>query len=423
MLSNYIKPSALENFLFLLSEAVDLGTGNLAHHQIRTAYISFEIANKLRLNRRDVNEITISSLFHDIGALSVDDNLLDSLKEFKGDDPHCKVGEIILRDFPFLIKGPIYVRYHHTPYDKLLELGVEAKYHTGAQIIFLSDYIERQIRKYNIDCLLYFKGVILNRVTELLSMGKVNKDIFEAFIEVSQKESFWFNLRSPSVLQFLLQEGEFLGVKNNVRLSDILTFIVNVVDIKSNYTIAHSSGVSVASRNIGIVMGLDVDDVEKLQLAGYLHDIGKIAAPSRILNKKGKLTREEYLIIQRHPYYTYRLLNAIDELKSFVFAAFHHENEKGTGYPFGLSGKDLDKFSRIVNAADLFTALYEDRPYRKRMSDKTIKEIFQQRASEGLMKKSIAKRVINHFGEIALAIREEQEKIREWYSSRFGSLL
>ncbi len=106
-----------------------------------------------------------------------------------------------------------------------------------------------------------------------------------------------------------------------------------------------------------------------MHLAGMLHDLGKLAVPSEILEKPTRLTQEEYAVIRRHTYFTFHIMEPLKILDIVrVWGAYHHERMDGHGYPFHLEENELPLGSRIVSVADIFTALTEDRPYRKGLS-------------------------------------------------------
>ena len=114
-----------------------------------------------------------------------------------------------------------------------------------------------------------------------------------------------------------------------------------------------------------MLMGFSAWECQLIRVAGNLHDLGKLAVPAEILEKSGQLTDAEYNLIKGHSFYTYHILEAIDELEIITaWAAFHHERLDGSGYPFQISGDQLSLPARIVAVADVFTAITEDRPYR-----------------------------------------------------------
>jgi HD-GYP domain-containing protein (c-di-GMP phosphodiesterase class II) len=109
-------------------------------------------------------------------------------------------------------------------------------------------------------------------------------------------------------------------------------------------------------------------------LAGYLHDIGKLAVPREILDKPTNLDRSEYGMIKSHAYYTRRIVESFSGLEDVAaWASSHHEHLDGKGYPFHLT--DLPLESRVVAVADVFTALAEDRPYRPGYAPDEIRRI------------------------------------------------
>ncbi|MGB9681517.1 MAG: HD-GYP domain-containing protein [bacterium] len=115
-------------------------------------------------------------------------------------------------------------------------------------------------------------------------------------------------------------------------------------------------------------LGFSENELKLIRIAGYLHDIGKVAIPIEILEKPDILTEEEYNIIKLHAYYSYRILEHIEGLELInEWGSFHHERLDGSGYPFGIKGDGLSLGSRIIAIADVFTALIEDRPYRRGM--------------------------------------------------------
>ena len=122
-----------------------------------------------------------------------------------------------------------------------------------------------------------------------------------------------------------------------------------------------------------------------MKIAGNLHDLGKLAMPLEILEKPGKLSADERAVINSHSYYTFKILSRFRDLDSIRrWAAFHHERIDGSGYPFKLDGEDLDSGSRIVAAADVFTALKENRPYRAGMSSKDALAILKEMSGTAL---------------------------------------
>ena len=139
----------------------------------------------------------------------------------------------------------------------------------------------------------------------------------------------------------------------------------------------HSERVSKLSRKIGEAMKLDNEVLKELEIAGLMHDIGKIAINNDILNKPGKLTDAEYEEIKKHPEISYQILKSADvytRLAEYVLS--HHERWDGEGYPRGLSGEGIPLVARIITVADAYEAMTANRPYREPLSqEQAIKEL------------------------------------------------
>lgn len=152
-----------------------------------------------------------------------------------------------------------------------------------------------------------------------------------------------------------------------------IKLLISIIEMKDPYTKGHAERVMQYSKKIGQKLvnqkGYKINLFD-LEIAAYLHDIGKIVAPESILSKRGRLTDEEYSIVKRHSLDGYNILSNIeyfDSIKDIVL--YHHENIDGTGYPLGISGDKIPVESRVIAIADVFDALTTDRPYRKAFSE------------------------------------------------------
>ncbi len=145
-----------------------------------------------------------------------------------------------------------------------------------------------------------------------------------------------------------------------------LTALARAVDANSPWTAGHSERVTAISLDIGREMGMTTQALDSLHQAGLLHDIGKIAIPGYILDKPGKLTDEEYLVVKEHPGKGALILEPIHAYKEIIpIVAQHHEWFNGKGYPKGLAGESICLGARILAVADVYDALISDRPYRR----------------------------------------------------------
>jgi HD-GYP domain-containing protein (c-di-GMP phosphodiesterase class II) len=137
------------------------------------------------------------------------------------------------------------------------------------------------------------------------------------------------------------------------------------IDAKDAYTCGHSTRVAYLSRTLGRAVGLDEDAVEKVHIAGLVHDVGKIGVPESVLCKPGRLTDEEFSIIRLHPTIGARILRDIPHFEDVIPGVLHHhERFDGSGYPDRLKGEAIPLFGRIIAVADSFDAMSSSRTYR-----------------------------------------------------------
>ena len=137
------------------------------------------------------------------------------------------------------------------------------------------------------------------------------------------------------------------------------------VEIRDPYTAAHQKRMAKIANAIAIEMGISKHQIEGVRLAGFIHDIGKVAVPAEILSKPGKLTEHEFGMIRSHSQVGYNLLKNIDFPWPIAQSVYqHHERMNGSGYPQGLSGENIIIEARIMAVADAVEAMASHRPYR-----------------------------------------------------------
>jgi diguanylate cyclase (GGDEF)-like protein/PAS domain S-box-containing protein len=128
----------------------------------------------------------------------------------------------------------------------------------------------------------------------------------------------------------------------------------------------HTERVSLYCVKLAKAMGLGQKDIEKLRIAGILHDIGKIMVPADVLNKESKLTKDEWDEIRRHPVTSYNILKGVEEYAGIAeLVLYHHERWDGNGYPQKLKGEEIPPLSRILTVADAYEAMTARRNYQR----------------------------------------------------------
>ncbi|MEW5818995.1 MAG: HD domain-containing phosphohydrolase [Cyanobacteriota bacterium] len=228
------------------------------------------------------------------------------------------------------------------------------------------------------------KGVEVLRVARDLSPNTI-RIMVTAFIDtnvlmecINDCEAYCYILKpwDASELGVVLKQALLFrerDLKNKLIVNDLrdLLFgtigaICEALDEKDKYAIGHSRRVTSYSLLIGTEMGLGRTHLQKLQLAGLLHDIGKIGTPEHILNKPGKLTDEEFEVIKRHPDRGANIIKELKQLGDVIdWVKCHHERYDGRGYPSKLAGDEIPLGAAILAVADTYDAMTSDRSYRK----------------------------------------------------------
>ncbi len=162
--------------------------------------------------------------------------------------------------------------------------------------------------------------------------------------------------------------------------------LVQITDIRlhDSYTFSHSVNVAVLSTMLGDLCGYSKRKLQIITLGGLLHDIGKLAVPTPILNKSGSLTAGEFKIIRRHPSEGRKILKELTSPIASILAIIavqHHEHLDGSGYPYHVRGKSIHPYSRITAIADVYDALTSVRPYKRAYKPNVVYRMMMQNST------------------------------------------
>lgn len=382
-----IKKSNLSQTIFALSEALDLVGIDDINHGKRVAYIALEIAKMLNYKHLELITLFHASLLHDCGVSSSKIHTKLVLEfDWLNAKEHCINGYNLLKQLDLFKELAPLILFHHTHWVDLKKLNYSDEIIEMSNIIFLADRVDVSIGKY---CLenkeshkLLSKEFIQNKIRSY-SNDFFKKELVEAFLEISDKESFWFNIEDHVIKNNLISFMEEQHCEKEPNL-DLLHFKQTArlfsyfVDAKSNFTSEHSVGVANLSKFISQKMGFNKKITDKIEIAALLHDLGKLKISDQILEKKSSLTIEEFDIIKYHPFETNRILSNIAGIEDItLWASQHHEKLNGNGYPYHYSDKEIPMQSRIIAVSDIFQALAQNRPYREQLTSDKILEILK----------------------------------------------
>ncbi len=361
-----------------LSEAVDLVSPVLVNHHKMVAYFSLCLGSELGLSIENTSQTVLAGALHDIGALSISERLEALDFEVEHAHQHAETAYHLLKGFPPFSKIAEFIRFHHVWWN-----WGEGRQFRGQEVPLESHILHLADR---ISVLINKEHQVLSQVDNIKkhiegqSQRMFNPDIVGAFNSLAGKEFFWLDAVSNSISSILSNRIKIKTIQLDldaiINLADIFS---QIIDFRCQFTANHSSGVAVCAERLAQLAAFSEHDCKMMRVAGYLHDLGKLAVPVDILNKPSGLSDEEFQIIKSHTYYTYRILEKICGFEKInSWASFHHECLDGGGYPFHLGEPDLSMGSRIMAAADVFTAIMEDRPYRAGMDEGSALRVLQK---------------------------------------------
>ncbi|OIR03127.1 cyclic di-GMP phosphodiesterase response regulator RpfG [mine drainage metagenome] len=389
----------LFDMVLCFSRALDLLHPEIADHHLRVAYIACCIAETMGFAADEIQNVLIAGALHDAGAASSATRLrlldyalgnyrLDGSKIQEDIHEHAFKGSELIKDFPPFSQAASAIRFHHVEWNfgRGREFaGVPVP--LTASILYLADRVAVMPMK---------DGNILEQAAEIRRAVGTDTgrwfmpEVAAAFQEASAPESFWLDVTYPHKEAIIVDRFGAHEIELNLdALHELAKMFRKVIDYRSPFTATHSSGVAAVAEVLGQHLGFSSADSKLLRIAGYLHDIGKLAVPSEILNKPGNLTEAEMLVVKQHPYYTFRILSTVPGLETInTLASLHHERLDRRGYPF--RSREIPLGSRIIAVADIFTAITEDRPYRRGMDRARSFEVMDQMVLDGAIDGGVA---------------------------------
>jgi putative nucleotidyltransferase with HDIG domain len=211
--------------------------------------------------------------------------------------------------------------------------------------------------------------------------------LVSALLAFRDDAAFWGPLEDPRMVPAAAawEPADRVVLADQARLDRVADAFARVIDAKSPYTARHSTEVARWAVAIGAQLELSPEQLRDLRRAGLLHDVGKLAVSNRILDKPGRLDRDELAVIREHPRHTQRILERVACFAAIVeTAASHHERLDGSGYHRGLAAFDLSRPARVLAVADVWEALTAERPYRAAMDAGAAMEIIAADRGVGL---------------------------------------
>ncbi|MCT6664494.1 HD domain-containing protein [Enterobacter mori] len=385
---------SVQTVLNLLHNIIHPVSADLVNHLQRTAIITWYLSQRIGLDKTGIGNAFLAGMLHDIGTLSKDrEHLSPGSEGFL--DGHERLAGSMTAGIRFLQPVTPILENHHTAWSSSGSDDLPVVHH----LVNMADTFELYLRGIDGDFITRRERVISDFFAQPIQWPA---PLEQALRESARQDGFWFRLGNPSLPQVLnaisplhdhmLDHHDFL---------EVCQLISKIVDKYSSFTRTHSASVAHVAARLAELYGYDVDMQEKICIAGYLHDIGKLFTPLHILEKHGKLESFEYATMKQHSYKTLVMLHPISELGDIIrWAANHHERLDGSGYPFRLGAASLDIPSRILAVADVFTAMTENRPYRQGMESAKAMAILHEEVRNYRLDRDIVTLLDHNIGSV-----------------------
>ena len=379
----------LRPFVQVLSNVVDLvGVDDHAHAR-RVAYLAVQLARALGFEPSREQRLYEAALLHDCGVSSTreDRRIMDGGAWAQA---HCRLGSQRLLAFPPLAHLSGIVLHHRTTWSVLAAHKLPQDTALDANLIFLANRVDAVSRPLQSDEL--FANV--DRIRDaVIGFGPdtFEPSLLNTFLDRAGSESFWIPLSIPAAVFALQSEFSAEPAERFLdwpRFKQGASLIADVFGAKSRLFREHSLGVARLSRFLARQAGLGEPDCERIEVAGLLHDLGKLHIPDEILDAPRALSDGEWEQMRAHSNLTYEILKPLKEIETLAYwAARHHERPNGTGYPF--HDREVSLPVRILAVADVYQALAQERPYHRALAPGEVLRILEDLAASCAVDRAI----------------------------------
>ena len=394
----------LTDTLYALSFALDTVQEEMGeisnHHGKNVAFISCIMGKYLKYDDYKLNDLIGLSILHDNAFTEYvreeynNGDLLDyeklktklmeivKLREgFLKAPMHCVVGERNIKLIPFNSDITNVILHHHENADGSGPLGIkEDETNEFAQIIHIADLID-----------VFFDLKTMTEYDFILAMKKIES--YRGTLFSNKMVDTLINSLTYDHIKYLQTKGSIAFLKENVNteikdysdeeIENICIFFSKIIDYKSSTTKKHSLDVALKCYEMATFYNFDKEKRIRFFFAGAMHDIGKLVINNDILDKVDDLTKEEMAIMMRHVEASKAILSDISGLEDITkWVSNHHERLDGSGYPNGLTRKDLTFEDMLLEAIDIYQTLREKRSYKEALTHEKAMEIMSDMANK-----------------------------------------
>lgn len=395
------------NIISIICKTLNCVDNRLINHGERVAYIVLKMLRQQnKLEEKEIQEICVLSLLHDIGAYKT--NEIDKLVEFETSDvwEHAVYGSLFLKSFSPLAHLSDAILYHHLPYNKAYKINAE--HMDIAMMISLADRLDIYTQSSNF--------TLGEKSCTAFKAGMFSPDALELFYSANEQYDIIEHIKDGTYLDELRDYFGTFSFSEKVK-SDYLIMLALMIDFRSRATVLHTIITVNISMELVRYMGIDENWSKAVYYGALLHDLGKISTPLFILENTGKLNFAEMEVMQLHVSMTEAIIKDYINKDICDISVRHHEKLDGTGYPYGLTGDQLTPCQRALAVADILSALIGERSYKKPFSKEYTLGILQKMADDGKICRAVTGIVTANYDEIMQNVNEKGLSILKVYDS------
>jgi len=384
----------MDSLIKSIATALDIVEGELlgasTNHGKRIAVLCAKMGKSLGKNTEEITALAVCALLHD-SALT--EYILSEKTD--GDSElamkkHCEIGQRNVDALCFKTNVKDFVLYHHERADGKGPFGIrEGEGPLEAELIAIADSLDvaHHLQRLETEDLPVIRNIIVQETGK-----RYSKKSAQTLLEILDWPTV-LSLKDDVIKQTALDVLSPWTVDIQTEtVFGLAGFIARIIDYKSVFTHKHSAQIANKAWFMGKYYKYEPQKLAELYLAASLHDLGKLAVPSEILEKPGKLTNEEFEIIKKHVHLTWELLNEVEGFEAICqWASNHHEKLDGTGYSFGKKTAEMDFNSRLLACLDLYQAISEERPYHPGRNHSDTMQILYEMADAGKIDNDITK--------------------------------
>lgn len=355
-----------------LTSVMGSAKGYLHEHGPRVGMLATQLGAEMGLGRSDRSALVFAAVLSDMGMVGLAEDAWENPVAQLPDDVKARVrqhperSESRVSEIPHLERLAPLVRHHHEWWDGsgYPDALSDSDIPIGALILRIADTVtalgaDRPHRS----------ALGKPEIADIVRAGvgkEFGPEVAEKFLALDRAEEIP-EFTHAAYRHIVLRAAEHLLPEevSPISTDQLLVIVANLIDAKDPYTGGHSRRVAVLAVAVADQMGLEGHLKSQLWSVGYLHDLGKLAVPLRVLAKNGKLTEEEFAYIRAHPGDGAEILGRIPTLEDLTTGVrYHHERWDGKGYPEGLSGERIPLVAQIMAVCDSYDAMTSKRAYR-----------------------------------------------------------